>query len=278
MDVAIGYSILIIIISIIGFMVNAFLIITIYRNIQQKTSFHFTLISLSCADTLATIGSTMYGLLYLHKSRLSADFQHLSTISLFFVYFSNLVSFMHIIFIAVLRAFASIFPLKFRTLCVGCHFFLVICSVWVFSIAFLLLVAFQVFHFLVIGYIGLATCVMLILLYLFICLYLRKQQQNSVATASNSRSQRPSIIVLLHSIAVTVAYIICVVPAAVYATLGFPGGFITFVIVTIFLVLNPVIDPMLYFFISHLRTRRLARPQNATPNERSTPQAITTQL
>ena len=266
MEPAAAYSILVLFLSTVGFILNVSLIVTIYRKVRQKTSFHNTLISLSCADILATVGSASYGALTLLKTN-AGHYRLISVVALFFVYFSNIVSFLHIIFIAILRAFATMYPLKFKSTCAGYHFFIVLLSVWLLSIAFLLLVTFQIFHFLVIGYVGVLTCVILILLYLFICLYLRRQQRSIAVSSSQGRSQRSSRIVLLHSIAVTVTFIVCFVPAAVFAMLKFPGGFIAFSIVTCLLVLNPLIDPLLYFFISHCRMNIRERSQNATPVE-----------
>lgn len=277
MDLAIGYAILVVILSIGGLFLNLGLIFTILRKVQRRSSFHLTLISLSCADIFACIGSTSFGLLFLLRRHIS-NYQIISTASLFFVYFSNMASFMHVIFIAFLRAFATMYPMKFKTSCGGCHFFLVIASVWLLSLVFLLLVTFQVVHFLVIGYVATVTCVALIFLYLLICLYLRRQQRSIAAASTQRKSQKANIVVLLHSIAVTVAFIACVIPSAVFAILRFPGGFIAFVSVTSLLVLNPLIDPLLYFFISHFRMHRQGSSQNVTPNERLTRQNITTQL
>ena len=265
MDAATGYSIFVVVLSVIGFILNLSLIVTIYNKVQQRTSFHHTLLSLSCADILATVGSAAYGMVTLFRDDV-ANYKTISIVAMFFVYYSNLVSFLHIIFIAILRAFATIYPFKFKSYCVGCYFFVVISTVWFLSATFLVLVAFQVFHFLVIGYVGVVTCIILIFLYLFICLYLRRQQR-SIAASSSHRSQRSSIIVLRHSIAVTATFIICFVPSAIYAMLKFPGGFVLFAVVTCLLVLNPLIDPLLYFFVSHCKMVRLDRSQNATPVE-----------
>ena len=266
MDPATGYPIFIVILGVVGFILNMSLIITIYTKVQEKTSFHHTLISLSCADILATVGFISYGMLTLFKSDIP-NYKQISIAAMFFVYFSNLVSFLHIIFIAILRSFATICPFKFRSYSRGCCFIVVLLVIWFLSAAFLLLVAFQVFHFFVIGYIGIVTCVILIFLYLFICLYLRRQQREMAASSTQGRPQRTSLIVLRHSIAVTVTFIICFVPSAIFAMLKFPGGFVTFAIVTCLLVLNPLIDPLLYFFVSHCKMTRLERPQNATPME-----------
>ena len=266
MDPATGYPIFISILGVIGFILNISLIITIYTKVQEKTSFHHTLISLSCADILATVGSMSYGMLTLFKNDIP-NYKPISIAAMFFVYFSNLVSFLHIIFIAILRTFATICPFKFKSYSGGCCFFVVLLSIWLLSVAFLLLVTFQVFHFFAIGYIGILTCVILIFLYLFICLYLHRQQRGIAASSTQGRSQRTSLIVLRHSIAVTVTFIICFVPSAIFAMLKFPGGFVTFAIVTCLLVLNPLIDPLLYFFVSHCKLTRLERSQNVTPME-----------
>ena len=264
MDPATGYSIFVVILGIVGFLLNLSLIVTVYKKVQKKSSFHHTLVSLSCADILSTIGSTTYGVLILFRSDISY-FKSISVVALFVVYFSNLVSFLHIIFIAVLRALATIYPLKFKSYCAGYHFLAVILLVWLLSAAFLLLVTFQVFHFLVIGYVGIVTCVILIFLYLFICLHVRRQQHGVAASSSQRRAQRISLVVLKHSIAVTITFIVCFVPSAIFAMLKFPGHFVAFAVVTCLLVLNPLIDPLLYFFVSHCKMNGIERSQNVTP-------------
>ena len=219
----------------------------------------------------ASVGSAIFASVYIADPKWqNRSSRFVSNISLLSIYFSNLSSFMHLVFIAIQRAIATIYPLKFKQISFGLRFFFVLILVWFFSAILISLVVFKLLSLGAIGYFGMTAFIAILILYVIICHQVIKQRK-SISSTSRSGVQRSSFLVLFHSLAVTVTFVVCVVPAAIYAALQFPGGSPAFAAVTSLLVINPLLDPLVYFFVSHYRSKRRMSSQAATPDQRPNP-------
>lgn len=266
MEILTGYSGFIITLGILGLVANIALVVTILRKHDQKSLFHITLISLSLSDILASFGATTYGLIYIisiHRKTLPQS--TITNLSLFAFYFSNLASFFHIVLIAVQRFIATVFPLRYKEFLSGCRVTLILVLVWSISAGFLAAVALRKIPLIFIAYIAMGTCFTISIFYVIICCQMNRERERVSAASRSSINRRSGNVVLIHSCAVTAVFVISVIPSAIYATLEFRGGLIVFLIVTSFLVFNPLMDPLLYFFISHCRMIQSQRLRNAAP-------------
>ena len=261
-----GYSGFIVTLGLLGLVANIALVVTIFRKHRQKSLFHITLVSLSFSDMLASFGATAYGLAYIIATHQNTFPQRtIANLSLFAFYFSNLASFFHIVLIAAQRFIATIFPLKYKDFLSGCRVTLMLVLVWGISAAFLAAVALRKIPLTFIAYIAVGTCFTISLFYVIICSQMFRERKRILSASRSSINRRSGNVVLMHSCAVTAVFIICFIPSAIYAILEFRGGLIVFLIVTSFLVFNPLMDPLLYFFISHCRGIQSQRLRNAAP-------------
>ena len=233
---------------------NAIQMVFTCKTKKNLTAFDKTVVSLSCADAVSAIFFALYGVArILHiKEIAGVNFVWYASIGL---NFSVVASFNHIIFIALQRFFAVLFPLNIKSIITKCRFNLFLALTWFSAGLYGILSAVTRMDVLAVNsYVTLVSGVALIILYVGISYTTSKRDQ----ICKNVRYQATRVrnrAVLIHSLLVTVGFVVCFYPFAI--TYLFISYDFTAVVVSDLLVMfNTFLDVIIYFYIRICRNYR----------------------
>lgn len=247
--------------GVVGLVFNILELIVLIQQKKQKTIFGLTLTSLCIADIFGSLTLGLSGGFRLIEYSGPETITIYKKTSMAIIWmaghgallFSVGTSFMHIVIISIQRVFAVFLPIKFRTTFTYAHCLAVILLTWLLmfvygTIAFFFskaILAVSYYMVLVFG-ITLVVCYAAVSYKLWVKSKERKilLRANFGANTYNSTKR-----VVLHSISVTVAFLICTVPHSVlyiffYKTQSLAAYHFVNCVITI----NPLLDPLIYFF------------------------------
>ena len=256
-----------------GIALNTFQIISTFRQSNKKKPFDLSIVSLSAADLL----SSVFTLIFMIHWHLAHNFlikkaSVIESVSRACLQFSVISSIFHLVFIAIERVFAVVSPMKFRTRFTTTHCYEAIAVVWILSLTCSLINFFATPSD-VIGFVVLASEVLLVVTYSIICRSVKKHN-NATQRLHTSAHQRSSAFrgTFFYAVYMTVAFILCTLPSALYATRIVKRMDASYVHewARWMFYLNPTVDSLLYFyfkkgkspaFYRSTRTRSTARFQ-----------------
>ncbi len=240
----------------LGFLANLVQMIFICRDKKQRNSiFGMTLFSLSTSDIFVSIlqlyrGSLCILLLLVIDISLT---NKVGTPTDLGISFSLAASFFHVIFIAVMRLLALVFPLRIKCIITKSRCKLILLLLWLLAIAFV-----TIYYFIIKGKLGailiIITSVILLVAYSFICYRMKGRYDIDNNDATRRYRQQSDRDVLVYSMALAFTFCICYMPASMSHFMKMSPRMQE---IAIFLYsVNPFLDPLLYFFASHCKRRR----------------------
>ena len=246
-----------IVFGIFGLAANVVQFVSVKKAMRNLNSFDITVISLNIADAVSSLFFTLYGIARILIHHRIIGMQYLLYIE-FGLNFSVIASFNHIIFIALQRMFAIIFPLNIRSIITSRRFKISLAVMWLVAIGYAVTCAFESVDFLAVNsYTILVSGCLLIGLYFVICFRaMRQSHAPPRSSIHGNRSQRRSV--LLHSLFVTLGFVVCFFPFAVnYLFVGY--DFVAVLVADLLVMLNTFVDVFVYFLIRHLKIARIKR-------------------
>lgn len=242
----------------LGVILNAVQIVLIIRKKKTKLPFEKTLLSLASADLLVSMCGTLLLIFHYCLSYDEGDtsLHLLATIFGVGMIFSIFSSIFHALFIAAQRFFAVFLPIKFKLFfrCRICIICLVV--IWIISFSLSLYVG-NLTQIRLLSYAIYAVGCLLGICYILICYQVHCQRRSRIAMSSSSHQQNnPTCKILVYSILVTSAFIICTLPVAIALQRIFQGRILSPFILQfcgVLLALNPVFDSLLYFIFNHVK-------------------------
>ena len=256
-----------------GIVLNTIQISSTFRQGNKARPFDLSIVSLSAADLLSSIFTLVF-MIHWHLSHNSLIQQTsvIESVSRAFLQFSVTSSIFHLVFIAIQRVFAVVFPMQFRTRFTTRHCYEVIGVTWILSLTFSLINFFALPSD-IIGYAVIVSEVLFVITYSIICLSVKKHNNATQRLRTTVHQHRSAFRgTFFYAIYMTVAFILCTLPLALYAT-----GIVkridpsyVFEWARWMFYLNPTVDSLLYFyfkrgkssaFYKSTRTRSTARVQ-----------------
>ena len=248
-----------IIFGILGFIANSLLIWLIYRKKSQRTVFDVTLWSLGLADFLTSAMIFSFGVtgtMGLSKEKPIMIFLWSGGLS------TQLISFLHMLFIAIQRLGAIIYPLTFRMHFTIWRSYVTLFVLWALTAVFSTLLAVVISP----NVLFMTICIfasggILIVLYSAICCKIRRNKR--LAQVAPKVNRNASYRVRVHSFVVMLVFIICTFPYAftVIYPLGWAGSLVT----DILFALNAFVDPLVYFLVSYCRHNQVTNSGGTNP-------------
>ena len=232
----------------IGIALNAFVIASLVRSRRTELPFDITLISLAASDLMLAVSIFVINFILYFQPKLETTiwFAGLYT---FCIYSSCLSSTLHMLFIAVQRLIAVLYPLKVSILITRKRCITTICILWLISIAASLPVSLNFKKYqIVFTYIPLVTACVIVVCYVIINI---KMWTRKRPTASGQSSNNMSV--LIYSISITAIFMACTFPYTIYAIL-YPQNVLKWIIPPYALCMfyfQVILDPIVYFF-SHI--------------------------
>ena len=245
MDIAGSLRIALACLGLIANVIQTFFCIT---RRKYRTNFEVSLISLSIADLISSVTFALYGIaevVYLYP------FVKAMTKALDF---TVITMFMHIIFIAVQRLLAVIYPLRIKLILSTNRFYLLLTLTWVTACFYgLINILVKVDHVRVNCYMILVFGSAIIALYTGIS-YTAAMKSRSLQSAGQIHSRRRNSTVLLHSFLVTMNFVTCFFPFAIVYLFVTPER-ISRLVIDMLVTLNPFLDSVAYFYMRHCTTK-----------------------
>ncbi len=236
----------------LGLIANSIqLVLTCSDKQQFSSAFGIVLLSLNVADTFVSITCILLGMAFLFgRSVFDASlYAKITDVLYASMTFSFFASFTHIVFIAIQRVVAVVLPLRAKRIMTKHRCCTILVLLWVISVSLVFPAASGSSR--VIACMALSTAAALLVTYSIICFKMQQQSSNQQIQGRNRQAERQ---VFLHSIAVTVIFIICYFPESLHTFIFYPDE-ATFV--SSFLVaINPFLDTLVYFMLSYWQRRR----------------------
>ena len=239
--------------GLLGLIANVIQLVFTIRLKKDFTLFDTTVFSLNIADMVSSIFFAFYGL-----ARILCNYHVIGinflTYLAFGLNFSVVAAFNHIIFIALQRMFAVIFPMNVRSIMTSLRFKVCLTLMWLSAIAYAIVCAFESVDFLAVNsYTIIVSGIMLISLYGVISYsVIRGSTAPPQSSIHGNRSQRHSV--LLHSFFITLGFIVCFFPFAInYLFVAY--DFTVILIADLLVMFNTFIDVLVYFFIQYIKKR-----------------------
>jgi len=233
---------------------NVVVLRLLYKRGNRRTVFDVTVVSLVFADLCTAIGflgSTISCIVILKTKGVSRSIDHLFEVFFTLTVFCFIASILHIILITVERLCALFSPLKYRQIVTKKGITLPILIIWMTSLsgsfANALIEVEQSNE--VIGIVIVVSSGILCVMYSIIAikiLYLKRR--------SMFRSKRDRI-VLMNSLAVTISFLVCLLPLA-FGLLGVDKTYESTDLLSSLVAVKLLLDPLLYFCVSFWKTRR----------------------
>ena len=256
-----------------GFFFNILELIYLFRQKKQKTIFGLTLTSLCIADILGSLTLGLAGGFRLveYSGPKTITIYKNTTMAIIWMaghgalLFSVGTSFMHIVIISIQRLLVVFLPIKFRTTFTPGHGLAVILVTWFLmfiygTIAFFfskVMLAVSYYMVLVFG-ITLVVCYAAVTYKLWV-----KSKERKLLRAKTDNSTKR---VVLHSISVTVAFLVCTVPHSVlYIFFYKTQSLAAYHFVNCVIALNPLLDPLIYFFFYNQCSKYFFKKRSLKP-------------
>ncbi len=252
----------------IGFLANLIELVLLCRDKMEITSvFRLALLSLNIADLLVSLVVLLIGVTYaVHMSIFNANNLPLYKYLVYrmSIVFSVNLSLTHILFIAIQRLIAVVFPLKVKHIMTKSRCCFILSLLWLFSVTFAAMVYFYAEMFVIIHYLTIITGVLLILMYSVICCKTMKASMASFSSEEmQRRRQKSDKEVLLYSLAITGVFIVCNFLNSMRTF--FEYSFYLIVTAETLLTLNPFTDTVSYFAWSYYKRRVQAMVNDPPP-------------
>ena len=241
-----------------GLILNSIEFIFIVRRKKIKHAFDLTILSLNVADFIVSICVTIIRIyLYLVLTSGNTTWYPSTFILQIGLSFSINSSMWHSVFIALQRFLATFFPNKFRIYFTKKHCIAGLIVVWMLSILQTALLYIDTTISIHIPVFLIISDACLITFYVMICCrvyYKRRQLSSAIASSCHQRNNWT----LQYSALVTIAFIFCTFPYAVFnlrITVGDPilsfESQVALVVTSSILYLNPALDSVLFFIANY---------------------------
>ena len=243
------------IVSFLAMILNIAQIALMIHKKKTKVPFEKTLLSLAFADSLASISHCLFfALTYLHFRGFVVIPRVAIGLLASLVAFSIYSSLIHSIFIAVQRIYAVLLPFKFRI-----HFTSAVCLVsivvvWAVSLTLSVFVIYLE-NFIGHPFIIVAVSGVLVLCYIMICYHVRVQRRRAAVSANPQQQNDLACRTLVYSILVTAAFLICMLPNAIYI-LSRSDSVFAQKFTELMFTLNSVADSLLYFVFPQISQKK----------------------
>ena len=239
-------------ISIIAMILNAVWIFSILRKSGAKSMFEITLSSMAIGDLIAALSQLSLRTANIIIDKGKADEEIKSVVFVLADIWDITInsSFLHIVFIAVQRLIATLYPFEFKRIFtrVSCTFALI--TLWSASILHKIGMEYSTKQTIIwLGLIWVPLEIIVTLIYALICYYMfRKRRQ--FATPHNDISRQNRALLGL-SLAITIAFFISTLPDVLIAF----GSISNRDPVGILIHLHIILNPLIYFLFNYLKAR-----------------------
>ncbi len=241
----------------LGFIANFLQIMFITRDKKQRSSvFGIILLSLSISDISVSLVQLYRGSVCLPYISLVIDHElyvKLTAPADVAIVFSLTSTFCHVVFIALLRVIALMFPLRVKQLITKTRSKIILAFLWLLSISLVVISYFTIRDELC-AYLAIITSGILLLAYSVVCCRMCKQSTVLNNESTQRYRQQTDKDVIIYSMALTFIFCLCNIPAALYYFMKMPY-FVPYINVFLYSI-NPFLDTLLYFFSSYCRQRR----------------------
>ena len=256
-----SHSILTLSICSVGIALNICEIVSLVHAKRTKLAFDITLLSLSLSDLLLAIVTAFYVIVYLSLPDSAALNKWYWTLFIVCIYSSNLSSALHMMFIAVQRLIAVLYPFKASIWITRKRGITTILLLWFTStVASIPLLTECFTYHRMLSSSPFAISSVIIFCYIIINVKLMTRKMPRATTGHQAQNAS----VLLHSICITVIFMFCAFPFSIRAVsqpaniFKTPGP--TYVFHLFFL--QVVLDPIVYFFSQMLKRAGCTRFSN----------------
>ena len=237
----------------LGIALNVCEIASLVHAGKTKVPFNITLISLAITDAFLALVISIITVLYYLTNTMAVSSRFGSFI-VFCLYSSSVSSALHILFIAFQRLIAVLYPLEATTLITRKRTILTVILMWIISMAASVPVSMEYYIYQRIIICSPFVSTVVIIVCYFIINY--KMARRQIATVTGQQGQ--NILIMLHSISVTIIYMICKFPYTIYAlqqpVLVLKMTFPIFAIRLFFL--QVILNPIVYFFFQVLKRNK----------------------
>ena len=210
--------------------------------------FDITIISLAASDLMLAAISFVLSIIH-YSLRELITINWYTGLYTFCIYSSSLTSAIHVLFIAVQRLIAVLYPLKVSILITRKRCIKTICILWLISCVASLPVSLKFYDYqLIFMYSPLVIACAIVVCYVIINI---KMWTRKRPTASGQSSNNMSV--LIYSISITAIFMICTFPYTIY-TILYPQNVLNGKIAAYafyLFYLQVILDPVVYFF-SHI--------------------------
>ncbi|XP_065056390.1 probable G-protein coupled receptor 34 [Rhopilema esculentum] len=251
----VAWAISIMVVGTVSVITNLIQVVICLLKRKQKTVFDVSILSLSAADMLASSMFFLQGL----RRLLTKQGMVVHTVMLRFAYtgcyFSVSSSCLHIIFIAVQRLILIRQPLRSKGFFTFRRVLLAVFTIWFLSAIFACLSAFRLFPPHAMSFYIFGSGTLIVLAYSLISARFRKVSKGvaDIGNRSGGSAVRNEV-VIMHAFAIMLTFVICTFPYGVARFFSHSSVF--YMVCDIIFALNPLLDPILYFFMSFCRHRR----------------------
>ena len=234
---------------------------------KKKSVFHMTVLSLSAADMIASAIFFMLGLRQLWETEGMAADNALLRFTFTGCYFSVFSSCVHIIFIAVQRLIIICFPLTWKDILKIRRVHITIILIWFGSAIFAALSAIPLPFKQPLSVVIFVSCTAITITYSLIPYCIVKRENHGSSSAGRATRKKT---VLIHSFLIMATFLICTFPYAIarfYSSTSY-----IYIVCDVMFALNPLLDPVLYFFMSFLTKKTHSAQQQ--PQQHQTQQIV----
>ena len=234
---------------------NAVVLRLLYKRGHGRTVFDVTVASLVFADLCTAIGflaSNISFLVILKTDDVSKSVEKFFDVFYEFTIFCFIASILHVILITAERLCALFFPLKYRQVVTNKGIRMPILIIWMTSLSGSLLHAFVLKgkqSDRAIGIVIVVSSGLLCVMYSIIALKILYLKRKSMFRSKKDR------IVLMNSLAVTISFLVCLLPLAL-GLLGVDKSSKSTGFLSSLVAVKLLLDPLLYFYVSFWKSRR----------------------
>eukprot|EP00795_Rhopilema_esculentum_P000469 gene469-10145_t len=244
-----------------GFLVNIAMLIVLRRDKRSESTFNKTMASLGIANMLIGLIFSTAGFLMVSKYENDSFFM-----ALWYVKECVLsVSIFHLVFIAIQRLTAVLFPLRFKVLFTPKMAAILLVAVWIVSILFLVCVMLPITNanldlpsFPPIAYATLLTGIVLLMCYIAMLYRLLHLKRFRFESSNADQRSILSFRLFFNSFGVTLVFILLAFPFAVSVIENNKLRHWSTLFATFFAI-KTMADPTVYFFISKCSCERVTR-------------------
>ncbi len=232
----------------VGVITSVIQLVLVYRDKDRRDSvFRLSLISLNVADLLSSVSFVLRG----NDLIFSQGIERLIFAS---ILFSLTSSFCHVLFLAIQRLIAVVFPFKVKRILTRSRCYIFLSVMWVVSVASSFLFYFASGKLRGFCCLVMIVGILLMITYSVICYRKKKSNitSNNISQDMRRRRQQSDRRVFIYSLAITTVFVICNFPVAL-EVLILPPSYIYFSTAEVLLSLNPFLDTLLYFVWSYAK-------------------------